>query len=180
MSRIATALFTLVVVGASLALTGCPKKPATTPSGPTPTQPMTTEPPAAKGATMPEQKAGPTAPRGMPGKAGVPGVMSGKGGVPGGMPGKAGMTKGGGGRRGMTTDQVFQRFDKNKDGKLTKSEVSASVWQRMSKADTNGDGAVTKDELKKAREKAAAERKAAGGQKAAPGAAGKAGGSSRE
>jgi len=153
MSRIATALFIVVMLSVALVLTGCPKKPAPTPSGPTPGQPMTTQPPTTKGATTPEGKVGPTMPGGMPGKAGMPR----------GMPGKAGMTKGAAGGRRMTADQILQRFDKNKDGKLTKDEVSANVWPRMSKADTNGDGAITKDELTKARAKAAAERKAAGG-----------------
>lgn len=45
-------------------------------------------------------------------------------------------------------DKMFERFDANKDGKLTKSEVSERHWERLSKADSNGDGAVTKAELK--------------------------------
>jgi hypothetical protein len=42
---------------------------------------------------------------------------------------------------------LFARFDANKDGKLTKDEVPAPVWSRLSVADLNGDGAVTMDEV---------------------------------
>jgi Ca2+-binding EF-hand superfamily protein len=54
------------------------------------------------------------------------------------------------GHRGMTPPSaadLIAKFDKNKDGKLTKDEVPAGLWEHISKADTNGDGAVTKDEL---------------------------------
>ncbi len=51
-------------------------------------------------------------------------------------------------------DDLFSRFDKNKDGKLTKDEVPAAVWQRISKADANHDGAVTEEELRAFRKKA--------------------------
>jgi Ca2+-binding EF-hand superfamily protein len=56
-------------------------------------------------------------------------------------------------------DAVFSRFDKNKDGKLTKDEVPAAVWERISKADANHDGAVTKEELKAAFQKRIQEEK---------------------
>ena len=49
--------------------------------------------------------------------------------------------------------ELFDRFDKNKDGKLTKDEVPAPLWERISKADANHDGAVTKEELESARKK---------------------------
>lgn len=54
-------------------------------------------------------------------------------------------------------DELFSRFDKNKDGKLTKDEVPAPIWEHLSKADANHDGAVTKDELEAMRKKMHAE-----------------------
>ncbi len=42
---------------------------------------------------------------------------------------------------------MLERFDKNKDGKLTKSELPEFIWDRLSKADANGDGEITKDEI---------------------------------
>ena len=50
-----------------------------------------------------------------------------------------------------SVDELFERFDKNKDGKLTKDEVPAMLWEHLSKADANKDGAVTKEELQAAR-----------------------------
>jgi Ca2+-binding EF-hand superfamily protein len=50
-------------------------------------------------------------------------------------------------------DELFSRFDKNKDGKLTKDEVPEPIWEHLSKADANHDGAVTKEELEAARKK---------------------------
>lgn len=40
----------------------------------------------------------------------------------------------------------FDELDKNKDGKITADEAG-DAWKFLSKADTNGDGAVTKDEF---------------------------------
>jgi hypothetical protein len=37
--------------------------------------------------------------------------------------------------------------DKNQDGKVTKDEVSETVWERISTADANKDGAITPAEL---------------------------------
>ena len=45
---------------------------------------------------------------------------------------------------------MFQRADKNQDGKITKDEVPDQLWERISKADADGNGEVTKEELKKA------------------------------
>ena len=45
--------------------------------------------------------------------------------------------------------QLFARFDANKDRKLTKDEVPAPVWSRLSAADLDGDGAVTMEEVVK-------------------------------
>ena len=46
---------------------------------------------------------------------------------------------------------MFERFDKNNDGALTSDEVKDGFWQHLVKADANGDGKVTKEELAKAR-----------------------------
>jgi Ca2+-binding EF-hand superfamily protein len=46
-----------------------------------------------------------------------------------------------------SVSELFERFDKNKDGKLTKDEVPPFIWEHISKADANKDGAVTKAEL---------------------------------
>jgi len=54
---------------------------------------------------------------------------------------------------GQIADKLFERFDANKDGKLTKDEVPEKAAERVMKADADGDGAVTKDELQAAREK---------------------------
>ncbi|MBX3184312.1 MAG: hypothetical protein KF915_16915 [Polyangiaceae bacterium] len=51
------------------------------------------------------------------------------------------------GPRGDRMGKLFERFDANKDGKLTKSEVPEKLWNRLSRADANKDGAVTKAEL---------------------------------
>ncbi len=47
----------------------------------------------------------------------------------------------------MTADAVFERSDKNKDGKLTKDELPDFFWQRLSAADADKDGSVSKAEL---------------------------------
>ena len=45
-------------------------------------------------------------------------------------------------------EAVFSRYDADKDGKLSKTEVPAEMWDRLSKADENADGLVSKEELK--------------------------------
>jgi Ca2+-binding EF-hand superfamily protein len=42
---------------------------------------------------------------------------------------------------------TFEQLDKNSDGKIVASEVPARGWQRLSRADTNKDNAVTKAEF---------------------------------
>lgn len=42
---------------------------------------------------------------------------------------------------------MFERWDANEDGKLTQDEVPEMAWNRLSQADTDGDGMVTRDEL---------------------------------
>ena len=45
--------------------------------------------------------------------------------------------------------EMFKRADKNKDGKLSKDEVPAQLWERISKLDKDGDGAIAQSELPK-------------------------------
>jgi Ca2+-binding EF-hand superfamily protein len=73
-------------------------------------------------------------PRGRSGKWG----KDGKGGPPG--------------ERGKRGGRVFERFDSNGDGRLQESEVPEPVWQHLSAADTDHDGAVTRDEVQAARQ----------------------------
>jgi len=59
--------------------------------------------------------------------------------------------KAGGPRQGQPGPaQIFQRLDKNGDGKLTKDELPPRMAERFSKADADGDGAITREELKAA------------------------------
>jgi hypothetical protein len=67
-------------------------------------------------------------------------------------PGKPGGPGGQGGRR-PNPAQMFERMDKNKDGKLVQSEVPAKAWERISRADANKDGGITLEELRAARGK---------------------------
>lgn len=46
-----------------------------------------------------------------------------------------------------SASMLMDRFDNDKKGSLSKSDVPAFVWDRISKADTNSDGSVSKDEL---------------------------------
>ena len=50
-------------------------------------------------------------------------------------------------------DVVFQRFDRNQDGKLQKAEIPAAVQQFILPADTNGDNVVSKAELQASRQR---------------------------
>ena len=52
-----------------------------------------------------------------------------------------------------SVDVVFQRFDRNQDGKLQKAEIPAAVQQFILPADTNGDDVVTKEELQASRQR---------------------------
>ncbi len=45
-------------------------------------------------------------------------------------------------------EALFQRMDKNSDGQLSQDEVPGPAWNRLSRADADGDGIVTKDEMK--------------------------------
>ena len=46
--------------------------------------------------------------------------------------------------------EAFARLDVNEDGQLTADEVNAHAWTRISQADSNGDNAVTLQELRAA------------------------------
>ncbi|RME74439.1 MAG: hypothetical protein D6776_05265 [Planctomycetota bacterium] len=58
------------------------------------------------------------------------------------------------GRRGRhhrhRPGHILRRFDKNHDGALEASEVPARLWQRLQRADADGDGKVTRQELARA------------------------------
>jgi Ca2+-binding EF-hand superfamily protein len=47
-------------------------------------------------------------------------------------------------------DERFAKLDKNNDGALSKDEVGDKRWERLSVADTDKNGSVTKDEIKAA------------------------------
>jgi len=49
--------------------------------------------------------------------------------------------------------KFFSNADRNEDGKLTKEDVPESLWSRLSMADADNDGAVSKGELAKVFEK---------------------------
>jgi Ca2+-binding EF-hand superfamily protein len=51
---------------------------------------------------------------------------------------------------GQMADKLFERFDANKDGKLTRDELPEKLADRIMKADADGDGAVTKEEIRQA------------------------------
>jgi hypothetical protein len=51
---------------------------------------------------------------------------------------------------GTPKKRGFERDDKNADGALTADEVPADKWAELSKADADGNGAVTKAEIKAA------------------------------
>lgn len=52
----------------------------------------------------------------------------------------------GGGRRGGTPGEMIARMDSNGDGKINKDEAPEFIWDRISTADTDGDGAISEGE----------------------------------
>ena len=67
------------------------------------------------------------------------------------QPPSGGPPFGGGGRFSggrPSAEQFFGRFDKNKDGKISKAEAPEFLWQRLSRDDANGDGLVSREEFK--------------------------------
>ncbi len=89
-------------------------------------------------------------PPGAPGAGPGPGVklFPGREGVGGPGAGPAGP-----GRGGFRAAALFVRFDKKKDGKLTKDEVPGPAWEFFTKIGAVKDGAVTKESLQAAGKK---------------------------
>ena len=56
-------------------------------------------------------------------------------------------------------EKLFQRFDKDGDGKIALKDLPERMRERLARADTNNDGQVKRDELTKAWQTAAAEMK---------------------
>lgn len=58
-----------------------------------------------------------------------------------------------GGPRGgrLTPEALIEKFDENGSTELTENEVPERLWERLSKADANGNGAVTLEELEAAK-----------------------------
>jgi len=50
--------------------------------------------------------------------------------------------------RPRSVEGTFLRFDADDDGKLTRQEVPPWLWPRLSSADADGDGAVSRDEMR--------------------------------
>ena len=57
-------------------------------------------------------------------------------------------------------DRLFRRFDKDGDGKIALKDLPDRLRERLTRADTNNDGFVTRDEIMKAWQSTAAELKA--------------------
>lgn len=55
------------------------------------------------------------------------------------------------GHKGHHHGRFFAKLDQNRDGKITRNEVTAMADEKFSKMDRNGDGAVTKKEARAAR-----------------------------
>jgi hypothetical protein len=51
-------------------------------------------------------------------------------------------------RRRPSPERMFQYLDRNRDGKLTEDEMPGPAWNRIQRADADGDGRVTPDELR--------------------------------
>lgn len=58
-----------------------------------------------------------------------------------------GNRSGGGNRNRFSADSLLERFDKNKNEKIEKSEVEERTWNFLSRMDGNKDDAITKKEL---------------------------------
>lgn len=76
------------------------------------------------------------------------GFGGGRGGRQGGGTGGRGGFGGGGGRSGFNPNAIFDGRDQNKDGKLTREELSGSMMaDRMDEMDKDGDKAISKEEF---------------------------------
>lgn len=112
----------------------------------------------------PEGGRGPGGRGGEPG--GRPDQPGGRGGEPGGRGGEPG-GRGEGRSTGRSSGaseflERLQSFDKNKDGKVTKSELPSRMQSIVDRHDANDDGALDKDELSKFADQLAAGRNSSG------------------
>jgi Ca2+-binding EF-hand superfamily protein len=57
-----------------------------------------------------------------------------------------------------SAEQLFQRLDRDGDGKLTGDEIPERLWNQLESVDSDDDGSIAPDELKKALASAAADR----------------------
>ena len=63
------------------------------------------------------------------------------------------------GPRGGGIERMFEEFDTNQDGAITKAEIAAAAEARFAAADTNGDGLLSAEEMKTAAEARDSERR---------------------
>ncbi len=71
--------------------------------------------------------------------------------------GQRGEARGAGAKERL--DRLFQRFDKDGDGKIALKDLPDRLRERLTRADSNNDGQLTRDEIVKAWQTAAAEMK---------------------
>lgn len=81
------------------------------------------------------------------GRGPIGGGFTGRGPMHGGAMGPSSRSSMEGHRGPPSPAAMLEHFDENKDGKLTKSELPEPLWDRLSKADANGDGEITQDEI---------------------------------
>lgn len=48
-----------------------------------------------------------------------------------------------------SVEMIFERLDRNHDGKVSKDEAPSFFWERLSTADTNKDGSISKEEMER-------------------------------
>lgn len=109
----------------------------------------------------------PPRPGGFGPPGGGPGGQGGRGGdgpPGGGRPGEGNAGRGGqGGQGGGGVEGFLARFDKNKDGKLQKSEMPGRLGELAPQVDANKDGELDKAELEKLMERFRSRRGEGGG-----------------
>jgi Ca2+-binding EF-hand superfamily protein len=76
---------------------------------------------------------------GRPGQPGTPGA-----------PGQPGRPGAGGAPTGEMMTRMFEARDTDKDGKLSGDEIPERMRENVSRVDTNGDGAIDREEMQKA------------------------------
>ncbi|GAB6187676.1 efflux RND transporter periplasmic adaptor subunit [Thermopirellula anaerolimosa] len=96
---------------------------------------------------------------GEPGASGPPGAGMGRQGEGMGAPGAgmgppgAGMGPPGGFDPAMIVDRIFDRMDANKNGKIDADEIPEDRREQMLQNDSDGDGAISKEEMRAGMEK---------------------------